>query len=409
MFLPIVRTVAKPSWWTRVFRRGVTADGTSVCRHSPVNAGFAACWTGFTRSGPSHVSTRRCAQIRRLPPSWLCCLGCLWGYSRPQPTVGIVGAVLVVTQWGNPFGVFAGAVLVAIAWLLRPRPIRRSGDPLDPASHPALWRLADSVCNELGTRPPNTIVFSNAYNACVYEAGWRRERVLEIGVPLFGVLEPAGRVALISHEMAHFASGDPSRGALFGWAWSTVAGWVSLLWPQRSRQEGLAFVAEVLTSILMFPVAVLLWWVAVGLQRWTYDESQRAEYLADRLGARLAGTDGFAELLDQLLVSDMMAFAVQRAALGSTERDAIQELRHQLAEIPARERERHRRRAAASHWRVDTTHPPTTLRLAAIDANPVEPTLVLDEAWAEQLESELTPAYARASRELVDAYRWSIS
>ena len=68
---------------------------------------------------------------------------------------------------------------------------------------------------------PDAIVADTRWNASWALVGWRRRRVLVVGLPLLAALGPQERVAMIAHEVGHDRNGDVTRGLFVG---SAVAG-----------------------------------------------------------------------------------------------------------------------------------------------------------------------------------------
>ena len=124
-------------------------------------------------------------------------LGCWLLFAYPFPNVAVV------------FGV----ALVGLAVVLRPRVGRLDADleVLDPRRAPELHALVAEVAAAVGAPVPQVIGVDGSFNAYSTSVGLRRQRVLCLGLPLWGALDGAQRVALIGHELAHFVNGDVRR------------------------------------------------------------------------------------------------------------------------------------------------------------------------------------------------------
>ena len=81
---------------------------------------------------------------------------------------------------------------------------------------------------EIGARGVDTIVVEPDVNAAVTTYGPRR-RVLHLGLGLWAVLTPRQKVALLGHELGHFANGDIRHGVVVGSALHTLRLWVVVL------------------------------------------------------------------------------------------------------------------------------------------------------------------------------------
>jgi hypothetical protein len=138
-------------------------------------------------------------------------------------------------------------------------------------------------------------------------------------------------------------------------------------------------------------------------------DGHRAEYLADALAARVAGTDAVVGLHERLLLESVFELAVQRAAQSSGEPDLFDSLAQAVRAVPAREIERRRRVARLADSRLDATHPPTGSRIELLEGRPKETgTLFLSEQKASAIDSELRPSFKAMQRSLVDDFRSSI-
>lgn len=119
-------------------------------------------------------------------------------------------------------GLAAGAAALLVAWNLRPRrglPWRRAPGPPSLARDeaPALHALVAEVAVRAGVAPPDELRLSARANASIGEERWRfglaRARVMELGLPLFALLDRAELGAVIAHELGHARGGDVLLGA----------------------------------------------------------------------------------------------------------------------------------------------------------------------------------------------------
>jgi Zn-dependent protease with chaperone function len=314
------------------------------------------------------------------------------------------GVVLIAYHFPSPT-IALGVVLLLFAALLWPRFGRpdRYAEPLTRDEAPTLFRLIDDVAQALGTPRPHVVTVDDSFNASAAAYGLRRRRVVCLGLPLLGVLSPQERVALVGHELGHFVNGDIRRGPLTGMPLRALAELVAVLDPGRRRSGG-SFIA-MLADLAMRPVLAVLrflvWCGYVGL-RWIGErDSQRAEYLADQLSARAAGTDAAVRLLDALVVDDLVLMLAAREArkrLGPADwRAAVEEMRAGLGtRLPGL-----RQLSVRDEASMFAGHPPSGLRAELVASLPYRPPAVtLTEADAQRMDDELKRQYARAGRTL---------
>ncbi|MFR9793955.1 M48 family metallopeptidase [Streptomyces sp. MB22_4] len=325
--------------------------------------------------------------------------------------LAVGGVWCVVAGWGG-VGVVAGLVLLVLAWALAPR-VRRlpeDGPVLFRADAPELFALVDEVAGAVGTRGVHAIAVDKSINACVSTYGVRGRRLLVLGMPLWEVLTPGERIALLGHELAHYANGDARNGLVVGTAVRTLSLWHDTLRPLPHPSA-----LEMAVNALYVVPRLLVRGVLVVLVRLTSRAGVRAEYLADRLAARTASTQAAVGLMDRLLITGSLGVLLRseanRATLGgsrSARETAAQTdelwrlLTAYAASIPEHEYERQRRAGARRGHQVDATHPPTHLRRACLLAGqPVPATVVPQAHRTEQIASELAAARTQVARRLL--------
>ncbi|TDD55855.1 hypothetical protein E1286_03705 [Nonomuraea terrae] len=192
--------------------------------------------------------------------------------------------------------------------------------------------------------------------------GRRRRRVVEIGYPLWLVLTPQERVALLAHEMAHSSNGDGRHGLVVGSALHSLGVLRDVTRFDWQEGDGVSrLVAETFLAVLGLMELLL------------YRSAQRAEYRADELAARAAGTTATISLLDALITRAESVHDFLDASVVATRTDDLwTAIRSYVESLPESERERLRRAARLEELRVDRTHPPTYLRMSRLAALPYE-------------------------------------
>lgn len=231
-----------------------------------------------------------------------------------------------------------------------------------------------------------------------------------LGMPLWEVLTPAERIALLGHELAHYANGDTRNGLVVGTALRSLAIWDHALrpLPHPSAIEMAVNAFYVVPRLLVRGMLTLL-------VRLTSRAATRAEYLADRLAARTASTQAAVGLMDRLLITGPLGVLLRsqanRAALGGSRStreataradDLWELLTAYAASIPEHEYERQRRAGARRGHQVDATHPPTHLRRACLlVGEPVTASVVPQARRTERIATELAAARTEVARRLL--------
>ncbi|MFC9294905.1 M48 family metallopeptidase [Streptomyces sp. NPDC057011] len=325
----------------------------------------------------------------------------------------LAGVLLIVLGWETGVQPVIGFLLLGIASVLRPRPMRLPKDApvLYRADAPRLFELIDEVGASIGTTGVDAVVVEPNAGAAVTVYGLRQRRMLLLGLGLWEILPPQERVALLGHELGHFAHGDLRRSRLTHGALHSLSVWLHVLAPTPARRLQDRFV----NAATFVPR-----WAAYGLllllDRLTLRASQRAEYLADASAVRAGSTAAAVGLLDRLLILRAMEAELRRESVaaqvrggraGREARDrAEQGLWERLARhagaVPEREYERLRRVAARRGHHVDSTHPPTHLRRRVAAAGEPHPAqVVCEDSRTAAIAAELAPARTVLARRVI--------
>jgi heat shock protein HtpX len=269
-----------------------------------------------------------------------------------------------------------------------------------------LHALVEEVATALGTRAPDLVCIDHEFNASFGVRGLRRRSVLTLGLPMWAVLDPQERVALLGHELGHGRNGDVSRGLVVGTAIDALYEIVMLGEPDvftyvapGTRHKA----SQASLRLLLLPVRLLLYLQVQLLLR----DRQRAEYLADHLGAVAGGTAGGLGLQEMLLIDSVLDDEVRRAVTtGLGAGGVITSWRETLLRVPERERERRRRVARLETARLAATHPPTALRIRVLESRQAqEPRVVLDAERSAAIDAELAVFHREIEERMLDDYR----
>ncbi|GAB3942101.1 hypothetical protein GCM10027614_28580 [Micromonospora vulcania] len=278
---------------------------------------------------------------------------------------------------------------------------------------PELFALIDEVAVAIGAPAPDVVGVDgdgdiNAYAGAV---GLRRRKVLGLGLPLWGSLTAGERVALLGHELGHFVNGDPRRGLLTQPAFTMLGSAADLFRPVSTVVGGglvemigdaLGRAFQWVASRLLFVAHLLL--VSVALR-----DGQRAEYLADELSARVAGTKAATDLLDALLDSDSMELVVRRESRAGHGPDRWRSALSQSRSASADRLPLLRQLSVRDATSLFASHPPAGLRDRMLTGRGwLDPTVVLTPARMERIDDELTRstrAFVVPSNGLADAGR----
>jgi Zn-dependent protease with chaperone function len=349
-------------------------------------------------------------QERSLKPHWTIARATAWllALSVHSLTLALffLGLIFMLNNRGDCLSLFGGITCLGLAWMLRPHPTKLPGNLViaPREKSPAIYRHVDQIAAALHAPRVDGIVISADFNAAYLTTGWRRKRIIMLGLPLLSILSPQEQVAVIAHELAHSVNGDPARGLIVGTALGTLTHWYVLLLPdpKLGHRYGLPgmFANGVLLMLSLFP-----WAVAQALIHLLYRDSQRAEYLADRLAVQISGTAAALSALEKMHLSDTFILCVKRSALNSSITNFFTEFRERVAHLPPHELERIRRAERLHGSRLNMTHPPTVYRSNALQAHFVtDPQIACDADSTLAIKQELAAFEVDIDRELKRRY-----
>jgi Zn-dependent protease with chaperone function len=341
-------------------------------------------------------------------------------------TLGLVIASFVVIKtwsatywWAWALGGFG--ILVAIAvrpqlWRALRAPKGLEESALTRETAPALFALLERCAAQLHAPVPDYVVMNGAFNAATRNFGLRRRRLLTIGVPLWTVLTGPQRVALLGHELGHHVNRDVTHGVWASTARRSLNEWVKLFNPNESRRERIAR-RRIASSgpigalaALFVPVAIVvvcgpLFLLAMACYGWLtrldLRSGQRAEHLADELGARLGSSSAAVALTERLALAESVGYFLRLQRSARSTEDPWPALRAYLDSIPDHEKRRRILLDQRRGTRIDATHPANHLRRELLMSRPQLPgTVTVDEAQWAAIDGELSKHYAAVAHSL---------
>jgi len=244
-------------------------------------------------------------------------------------------------------------------------------------------------------------------NAFVWAA--RGEVTLGIGALLWLGLTESEKRALLGHEMAHLVNKDPARGTLLRMAMDTLEGWTFLFSAPAivDNGEGVTYSSrsDVFEDIVGGVFEVILAGTTFIMERFSYFEQQKAEYLADALSMRAAGRTASLGLLGKLVLAQE-SVKYGRDLTFSTPLRGVEFLEHIAAPLRVATAEDLRialENSTEQSRAIDATHPPTRYRMSFLNCLPEPEVLVLGKDIG-QMDAELQPIW----QELGETWRCSL-
>ncbi|MFI6099113.1 M48 family metalloprotease [Lentzea sp. NPDC051213] len=375
---------------------------------------------GYSKKLALRLDARQFTAYEGTPPTrpeWTAARVALVGLSAAL--VVLVAGLAALGGWlvlrGFPsFSILGGVPLLLVASALRPR-LGRAGDAwhlLGRDEAPTLFALLDRISAASGAPMPDRVVLDARFNASAGTHGLLRRRTLTIGLQLFGVLTPQQRVAVLGHEFGHFVNGDPARGLLTAPALVTPLIVADLVRPSEAHVSGgpLSRLVELAMRPFQLLLERLFLLIGAGVQAVAARDRQRAEYCADALAVRLAGTSALVAFMADAASADKLAAVIAATERGTQANPETARRNHPGA---ARWKE------AADAWRATSDadealeksiteeaslwqdHPPSGLRARIARSWPyTDPSVVLSQADSAKIEAELHRFYTRAGRDI---------
>lgn len=312
------------------------------------------------------------------------------------------GIALIVLTWANVFPIVVGVVLIGIAWVARPRPMK-APDLVDRSNFAAVHALADQVAGALGAHRIDGIAINAEFNASFGRYGWRGRRIMTLGLPLLTALDPQERVALVAHEIAHDVNRDPARTLFVANAFNVLVELHDFFLPQHIGM-GLAYGRVLTRSTSMVTVGgrianVVLGAIGLAIRPFLrlfgllmLRDSQRAEYLADALAADVAGDAATRRMLRKSHLTRTFDNLAKVAAAQGEHADILAALRRWVVDAPDSEWRRVERIMQLEPTQIDSTHPPSSQRIAFLAGRaPTHARLTMSADEGDEIERELMP------------------
>jgi Zn-dependent protease with chaperone function len=300
-------------------------------------------------------------------------------------------------------------ILVGLECRIRLPKADRSFNRVSRDEAPALFEIIDQAREGIGAPRVDIVEISGEFNASCARYGFRRTPVLTLGLPLWGALSPAGRQALLGHELGHLVNGDV-RSLLLTQPAVTTLGRLAIIFDPKAIAGGSTVhsnilsdaVAAILAYTIFAPVQFVFAAGHRALLRVAARDHQRAEVYADALAVRLAGSAGAEELMRVLVLDRRVALAVLEAVRTSGPRPVA--WRAAVAEaIDLPDAELIVREQATLRYQANlyADHPPTGLRRRLVRSwSAADPAYPISEALHAVADEQLQIRYERLTKQL---------
>lgn len=321
----------------------------------------------------------------------------------------IFGIWVFVIGWGNIFTLIIGIVCLLMAWFIRPRIPKVPKGVILREDFPILYKFIDSIAASLNSKTTDGVIIHGDLNAGIGQFGLANKKIIHIGLSLWEILSIEEKTALIAHELSHGINGDPMRGLFIGNALESSINWYLILRPVSLWEP-----ENGLLGILMFPLNVFLlilsgcvWLIANLLAYLIYTDSQKSEYFADYLATKVCGTDAMVSLLEKGLIgSKRFEMILHRVSLKKEESDLFEDFKRDILSLLPEEKEKLKKIGELESSRLDSTHPPTHLRIKFLRHHFEAGTQILPSAdKIELLEKEMSKLKSKAQTEIIDVYK----
>lgn len=251
-------------------------------------------------------------------------------------------------------------------------------------------------------------MINETFNASYKEVGLRRKKIITLGLPLIKILDEKELAALIAHELAHGINGDQNRSYWVGSAFFTLTYWYTVIRPDRLWDPSYRLLAFFMffANLVLLTLSHFIYFLLYILCHLFWQDSQRAEYLADQFAAQTAGPKATVSLLNKLHLDAMFEFTILKVINSKRIGYFFEDFQEQIRFLPHREMERLKRASVKAGARLDASHPPTANRVSFIsNLEQEEPSYRMDKETFKQLNSELDQLKPSLEQKLIDHYK----
>ncbi len=324
----------------------------------------------------------------------------------------VCGAYLI---WASNFAWFIsviGLILMVLGVCLIPRQGKLPKNALHRKDAPAVFALIDAVQTKMSAPRIDYLVLGPDMTAFATQLRRPARTVLGFGAPLWAILDPKERLAILAHELPHLQNGDPNRSGLVHNALKSLDGWVYYLTPNRDlastilHRDDFNTGSQTIGDILLGSVVFVIEMLRSLLLRLTFLESQRAEYFADAMGAKVAGKAATRRSLELSVLLSLVRIAFGQAypIKGATGASFLSGPRQAMRNPDPEKRTQLMNAMRTEKSSLDVTQPPTVFRLAFLDLidDPESPALDIEDLMA-AADLELAPRLERIGADLMDA------
>lgn len=322
---------------------------------------------------------------------------------------------ILIILFGNfsVTSIILGAFLLLTGWFLFPKMGKFPEKVALREEFPTLFQTVFAISEKLQTRPVDAIILDGSFNASFSTVGWKRKKVLTLGLPLISILSPQEFVALLGHELAHDIHGDPMRGLYIGSAIDSLSRWHALFTPARMgyiRRGCVAAFTNYVANTLMAILSIFPWILAYLLSHLLWRESQRAEYLADRLSAEVGGKQAALSMLRKLYFQPTFVNVVKKITLLEKPRPFFEFFKDEIANMPEENYVRLVKMAQKEVEDFGTMHPPLPYRVKVMESLSDNATgFILPSAQYEVILQETKKLQGQIQKVLKEQYERSIS
>lgn len=302
--------------------------------------------------------------------------------------------------------VFFGLLCLAITYFIVPKFKKHEANYVKREEYKTLFQLIDKISNCMGTKKIDEVCINEEFNASFYKTFFKGKRILTIGLPMFVILSSEEKVALLSHEIAHSANMDITRGRFIGGAYNLLIKWYRVLRPNRGIGElGFSILIGPFLICIINPIRWILSKIVLGI--WyiyailLWRDNQRSEYLADYLASEVAGNEAMSSLLHKFHYGESFWSLMRKIHKYGYSKDLLSEYKKKTMFIPERELHRIERLDTEFLNSVDATHPPTKYRINLMKEYRHKARLVINDFEKRLLEDELNKASTNINEKII--------
>lgn len=318
-------------------------------------------------------------------------------------TLAILGVAIFFYSTHSSW-LFILANVLVLLWITIILPYRKRlpGRVIRRGEYPELYGMVDEIGDRMNVPPVDMIILNEEYDAYVLHLK-RNKRAIVLGVPFFAALTLQEKIAVISHQMSHFAHPNISNSSLVERARHVLNSWYDTVDPQGSGLLYWVVFPLIILRLLLFAMISSIYALLIKSMR---QEMHRLFYIADHEASETAGSEAVVSLFLKFEMGGLFSLTAEQVAEYQYNKELYDEFRNRIAAVPSQEILRFQRLQKMRYSENRSYHPPMKKRIDLIQEHWVMvPAYRPDPATERRFNEEFRDLEQRSQRILLNDLR----